>query len=211
MHACRYRFRLDRIFIKRRETGLDVSSMSSTSMCMNCGVLQTESRPLLNCSACKGGSKYCGAQCQKAHWPMHREICKQIVTATANNKQGLKEMSAVEQSLFATEKQWKSWTTGCSQSLTCLTHRVLDGRQGTHVAIISVVVRPDQLPVFTVVSARAMTDLEWAQEKGYEGLLERIQANRKQMVPPTGSPVSFGLAFFDDGGVKPWWGEALVG
>ena len=47
--------------------------------CANCG---KESHALKHCSTCKGVS-YCGAECQKADWPKHKLVCKQLAAARA--------------------------------------------------------------------------------------------------------------------------------
>jgi hypothetical protein len=47
-------------------------------LCVGCGKTreQLDMRPLLRCSACTVAPGYCGAACQKAHWPAHKVECK---------------------------------------------------------------------------------------------------------------------------------------
>ena len=178
---------------------------SPVVLCASCGAEETEARRFQVCSACKSKSpstKYCSVECQRQHWPLHKDICKLLVKAIDDQKKGLSAMSAAERASFATEKQWMQWTSKapCSEPLTRLVHRVLGDRHDTHVAVISVDVRPDRLPIFIVVSATAMTDAEAEREMRIP--LERIQANRKQIAAVDG--ILFGLAFFDDGrGKRP--------
>ena len=187
---------------------------SPVVVCANCGAKETEARRFQVCSACKSkapSTKYCSVECQRQHWPLHKDICKLLVKAIDNQKKGLSAMSAAERASFATEKQWMQWSSKapCSEPLTRLVHRVLGDKQDTHVAVINVDVRPDRLPIFIVVSARAMTDAEAEREMRIP--LERIQANRKQMSSSGYSSAAavhggalFGLAFFDDGrGKRP--------
>ncbi|KZT29102.1 hypothetical protein NEOLEDRAFT_1056884 [Neolentinus lepideus HHB14362 ss-1] len=48
--------------------------------CMKCGFeVGFEVDKLYNCSGCKGAAgRYCGAKCQKEHWPVHKPICRPL-------------------------------------------------------------------------------------------------------------------------------------
>lgn len=44
-------------------------------VCARCGASAVADKKLLTCGRCKT-ARYCGAACQKAHWPAHKEGCK---------------------------------------------------------------------------------------------------------------------------------------
>lgn len=44
--------------------------------CLNCKTDNAD-KPLLTCGKCKT-AKYCGKECQKAHWPEHKHFCKAV-------------------------------------------------------------------------------------------------------------------------------------
>lgn len=48
--------------------------MGGPSSCSHCGKQAQEGAALLRCSACKQ-TRYCGAECQKAAWKLHKKTC----------------------------------------------------------------------------------------------------------------------------------------
>ena len=44
-------------------------------MCQQCSVHGTPSKPVKACSKCKH-AHYCSVECQQAHWPEHKVLCK---------------------------------------------------------------------------------------------------------------------------------------
>ncbi len=55
---------------------LDVDSINNKSCCHHCKKIPTQEQDLKKCSLCKWGS-YCNRECQKKHWSIHKEYCKQ--------------------------------------------------------------------------------------------------------------------------------------
>ena len=51
------------------------SEMINETRCSFCDKLATVSKPLHSCSGCKK-AKYCGRECQVAHWKQHKIFCK---------------------------------------------------------------------------------------------------------------------------------------
>lgn len=60
---------------------VDIHTFSPKPMCNNC-----HKRPdtLLKCSSCKS-VEYCNRNCQKAHWPVHRDACRQAQKGAPNS------------------------------------------------------------------------------------------------------------------------------
>jgi hypothetical protein len=52
----------------------DDESKKSSKACGMCGVTKDDSVKLLMCSSCRG-VLYCSRECQKAHWPTHKQTC----------------------------------------------------------------------------------------------------------------------------------------
>jgi len=48
---------------------------AATSCCASCGVERSDEIKLMDCSACNL-VRYCGAKCQRKHWPQHKPACK---------------------------------------------------------------------------------------------------------------------------------------
>ena len=44
-------------------------------VCANCGKAESDDIKLKTCAACKG-TEYCSRECQAAHWPNHKAVCK---------------------------------------------------------------------------------------------------------------------------------------
>ena len=44
-------------------------------VCTTCFAADTPQKPLRKCSACSG-VRYCSRDCQRTHWPQHREQCR---------------------------------------------------------------------------------------------------------------------------------------
>lgn len=63
---------------KRR---VDIYIFSPKPMCNNC---QKRPDTLLKCSSCKS-VEYCSRECQKAHWPVHKVVCKQTQRVPPNS------------------------------------------------------------------------------------------------------------------------------
>ncbi|GFH52352.1 hypothetical protein CTEN210_08827 [Chaetoceros tenuissimus] len=76
----------------------------STFICTNCGKSGKDLGCNMRvCSKCKK-SHYCSRECQVAHWPMHKEICKEIVAMEENLVQTMNPTEAKIRDLF--EHQW---------------------------------------------------------------------------------------------------------
>ncbi|KAI0061696.1 hypothetical protein BV25DRAFT_1886486 [Artomyces pyxidatus] len=68
-------------------SGPPVSVKRSLGSCSNpsCGYYgQVAAKAPLKCSKCKS-AKYCDKNCQRAHWPQHKEYCKVWADSSANN------------------------------------------------------------------------------------------------------------------------------
>jgi hypothetical protein len=48
-----------------------------TLACRHCGVLETEKQVMRACARCKT-EHYCGDDCQRAAWPVHKVVCKPV-------------------------------------------------------------------------------------------------------------------------------------
>jgi hypothetical protein len=51
--------------------------------CVACGEEAPPGRTLLQCSACRGPERWCGATCQRATWAAHKRECRQRTAAGA--------------------------------------------------------------------------------------------------------------------------------
>lgn len=61
----------------RTTVTMTVDTVPEPRTCIQCGKPATK-----RCSKCKI-AKYCGTECQKAHWSQHKESCKQVQAAQA--------------------------------------------------------------------------------------------------------------------------------
>ena len=52
-----------------------VDEDNDISICANCGKSEEESHKLKHCNACKL-VKYCNRECQVAHRPQHKKVCR---------------------------------------------------------------------------------------------------------------------------------------
>lgn len=59
------------------------SGGSGAGVCAQCGGGPAAGQErLLKCGRCKG-VRYCGPECQKAHWPVHKQECKRLAAQAA--------------------------------------------------------------------------------------------------------------------------------
>mmetsp|Transcript_620 Transcript_620/g.1327 ORF Transcript_620/g.1327 Transcript_620/m.1327 type:complete len:113 (+) Transcript_620:952-1290(+) len=58
--------------------GVRWGGSSVFTLCAMCSVPEAEMGGFACCGKCKG-ARYCGRECQLAHWPTHKARCKQIV------------------------------------------------------------------------------------------------------------------------------------
>ena len=65
-----------------------VSLDPSTRRCGVCDMSQAEDRTLLRCARCRT-SLYCGKTCQRAHWPVHKKVCKMFCEMNGYLKKGM--------------------------------------------------------------------------------------------------------------------------
>ena len=52
--------------------------------CSRCGVVSSETLRMLTCGAC-GKATYCGKECQRAAWPGHKGLCKDVANSKSIN------------------------------------------------------------------------------------------------------------------------------
>ncbi|KAK2762747.1 hypothetical protein FQN54_000921 [Arachnomyces sp. PD_36] len=62
---------------------------NSTTSCATCKKERSSlAAPLKKCSRC-GGPRYCSLECQKAHWKLHKKVCKAAKTGPSTNNEDM--------------------------------------------------------------------------------------------------------------------------
>ncbi|KAI1782461.1 hypothetical protein LXA43DRAFT_1051156, partial [Ganoderma leucocontextum] len=77
--------------------------LPTQSFCYHCGNSSTGASPLKRCRGC-GIALYCGRDCQKAAWPMHRTFCRSSSTANTRWHEELGYVTPL--SLINAVKEW---------------------------------------------------------------------------------------------------------
>ena len=68
-----------------------------SKQCSACGKTDVE---LMRCAQCKL-TFYCGQDCQKKHWPEHKQLCKETAKAKQGEKPNAKNKNTNEEGLDA--------------------------------------------------------------------------------------------------------------
>ena len=70
---------------------------NTSKQCSKCGKTDGE---LKRCAQCKL-TYYCGQDCQKQHWPEHKQICKETAKANKGEDSSTKKKNTNEEGLDA--------------------------------------------------------------------------------------------------------------
>ena len=70
---------------------------NSSKQCRACGKTDVE---LMRCAQCKL-TFYCGQDCQKKHWPEHKQLCKETAKAKQGEQPNAKKTNTNEEGLDA--------------------------------------------------------------------------------------------------------------
>ncbi|GFH52357.1 hypothetical protein CTEN210_08833 [Chaetoceros tenuissimus] len=96
-------------------------SNQSIRVCCNCRKKEKDVK-LDSCSACDGAA-YCSRECQKAHWPEHKEICKHNSTM---RQQMDRTLTPSEKNIYDLLEQWRSNPTSVQVTLHAKCQQLMD-------------------------------------------------------------------------------------
>lgn len=97
-------------------------SNQSIRVCANCRKTEKDVKKLDCCSACDDAA-YCSRQCQKAHWPKHKELCKHN---SAMRQHMDRTLTPSEKNIHNLFEQWRSNPTTVEITLNAKCRQIMD-------------------------------------------------------------------------------------